>query len=466
MLRPQQRSWFHNIWKTGRTVISILGLVFAFNVTAQTPKATEQAASAKDAASTPSPKSTGNLTPSQIFSRSRASVVVIIAADQSSQNEALGSGFIVSNNRIVTNHHVLAGMSEAAIVFSDGSVKLVSDIIADSAEQDLIVVTAPTGNRQPLPFGDELALQQGDSVYALGAPKGLELSFTNGIVSSFRKSNSQFLIQTTAPIAPGSSGGPLFNHAGKVVGVTSSLLADAPGIYFSVGIGDVKRLLRTPQGVALSLEEWAKQQSGRRSSQSSSENTPSQSQEGKVNEPSLEETESWMTSFTEAHGNLWKDNSHPVEFNVLEVLPADVQLNHKPGCTVRVRHKFPEPMRLSPEMKFPAKSYISVFFLGEIDLSTINVRGRTYLCAETLNSGNGISVIASYENKGNRYAEYDYNRTRQILELLPAEDKVLPFSEHVDSRIVLVFDSQESAGRFANAFKHAVTLCGGSKSAF
>jgi S1-C subfamily serine protease len=92
---------------------------------------------------------------------------------------------------------------------------------------------------------------------ALGAPEGLQLAFTNGIVSSFRKSNTQFLIQTTAPIAHGSSGGPHFDKAGRVVGVTTSMLSDAPGIYFSVGIGDVRRLLRTPQGVALSFEEWA-----------------------------------------------------------------------------------------------------------------------------------------------------------------------------------------------------------------
>lgn len=108
-----------------------------------------------------------------------------------------------------------------------------------------------------------LSLQEGDYVYALGAPKGLELSFTNGIVSSFRNTNGQFLIQNTAPIAPGSSGGPLFDRTGRVVGVTTSLLEDASGIYFSVGIGDLKRLIRTPQGAALLFSEWAKQRNSR-----------------------------------------------------------------------------------------------------------------------------------------------------------------------------------------------------------
>ncbi len=449
-----------NFWKTGCLAISILELVFAINVTAQNPKATEQAASVKDAGSTSSPKSAGGLTPSQIFSRSRASVVVIIAADQTRQTEALGSGFVVGQNKIVTNHHVLAGMSQAEVVFSDGSVKPVSNVIADSPEQDLIAVTTQTESRHPLPLGDELTLQQGDSVYALGAPKGLELSFTNGIVSSFRKSNSQFLIQTTAPIAPGSSGGPLFDQAGRVVGVTSSLLADAPGIYFSVGIGDVKRLLLTPQGVVLSLEQWATQQSDGRTV----EHKHSQSPIEKNDEPSLQETVSWMASFSEAHGH----NMQLEESNLLELLPADSQLKSKQGCTVKVSHKFPKPVRLSPDMKFPAKSYVTVFSLGEMDFSTVQVCGRSqvYVCAETLNSTNTISEIVSYEKYGQPYPEFDRNRTPAILGLLPPEDRGLPYSEHEDSRIVIVFDSQNSTERFANAFKRAVTLCGGSKSAF
>ncbi len=169
-----------------------------------------------------------NLAPSQIFSRARPSVVVIIASDQNDQREALGSGFIVDRRKIVTNHHVVEGMSQAYVVFSDGATKPVTRVAADSAQQDLIVLSVDTGNRSPVKFGDEMSLQEGDSVYALGAPEGLQLTFTNGIVSSFRKSNGQFLIQTTAPIAHGSSGGPLFDKAGRVVGITTSMLSDAP----------------------------------------------------------------------------------------------------------------------------------------------------------------------------------------------------------------------------------------------
>jgi tetratricopeptide (TPR) repeat protein len=119
--------------------------------------------------------------------------------------------------------------------------------------RDIAIVSVKTGNRVPLKRGDELSLKQGDEVYAIGAPLGLDLSITNGIVSGFRSIEDQFLLQTTAAIAPGSSGGPLFDRDGRVIGVTTSALNDSPGIYFSVGIGDVTRIMRSASTLVLPI---------------------------------------------------------------------------------------------------------------------------------------------------------------------------------------------------------------------
>jgi tetratricopeptide (TPR) repeat protein len=202
-------------------------------------------------------QSTGTTSAADIFKRAQPSVIIIFAKGPNGKSDVLGSGFIVKRDRVVTNHHVVEGMAEVFVVFSDGDVKAATGVVADSTEQDLVVLEVPTGSRPGLVLGDELSLQQGDPVYALGAPQGLELSLTNGIVSSFRNANGQFLIQSTAPIAHGSSGGPLFDRTGRVVGITTSM-ADSPGIYFSVGIGDLKRLLLTPQLVILPFDEWIK----------------------------------------------------------------------------------------------------------------------------------------------------------------------------------------------------------------
>jgi trypsin-like peptidase/PEGA domain-containing protein len=188
-----------------------------------------------------------------IYERAHSSVVVVIVSDRNSKPIGLGSGFIVAKDRIVTNHHVVKGAKDALVVFADGTSELVEGVAADSPARDLAILVVKTGSRLPLKLGDELSVRQGDSVYALGAPRGLELSLTNGIVSGFRDVDDQFLLQTTAPIAPGSSGGPLFDSSGRVIGVTTAFLIDSPGIYFSIGARDVSRLLRAPSSVILPL---------------------------------------------------------------------------------------------------------------------------------------------------------------------------------------------------------------------
>jgi|HubBroStandDraft_2_1064218.scaffolds.fasta_scaffold01212_4 S1-C subfamily serine protease len=198
-------------------------------------------------------QSSGPVSPSTIYERSRPSIVVIITADKNSKPIAQGSGFIVGRNRVVTNHHVIEDAENALVVFADGTSALAEGVAADSPARDLAILVVKTGPRAALKLGDELSVKQGDSVFAIGAPRGLELSITNGIVSGFRDVDERFLLQTTAAIAPGSSGGPLFDNFGRVIGVTTSGLTDSPGIYFSIGARDISRMLRAPGGIIIPL---------------------------------------------------------------------------------------------------------------------------------------------------------------------------------------------------------------------
>jgi len=193
------------------------------------------------------------ITPADIYERTHSSVVVVIVADANSKPFGQGSGFVAAKDRIVTNHHVIQGAREALVVFADGTSEPVNGVVADSPAHDLAILAVKTGAHSPLKLGDEFVVRQGESVYALGAPRGLESSLTNGIVSGFRNLDEEFMIQTTAPIAPGSSGGPLFDSLGRVIGVTTSFFDNSPGIYFSIGVSDVKRLLRTPNLVSVPL---------------------------------------------------------------------------------------------------------------------------------------------------------------------------------------------------------------------
>ena len=318
-------------------------------------------------------------------------------------------------------------MNEAYVVFSDGGVKPVSKVIADSAEQDLIILAVETGKRSSLMFGDELSLQQGDSVYALGAPKGLELSFTNGIVSSFRKSNAQFLIQTTAPIAPGSSGGPLFDRTGRVVGVTTSLISDTPGIYFSVGIGDVKRLLRTPQAVVLPFDEWAKQQAGVRDSEMSTDTKPGDSQRGPDKGLSLQQLIYLVEKFSEAHGNSVSDGKLHTNF-----FESGAILDPSHPCGGDIVHNFPNATG-----EYEVERVLVLLNLANVDATGIKVEEQNMVKLE-------MSLF--YE------ASSSVGQKLQLSELMQ-------YAKQQSGSRYIAFDSKENAETFARYIHDAVYAC-------
>lgn len=192
--------------------------------------------------------------PQVVYAKCKTSVVTILTFDKNRAPLSQGSGFIVSNGRVVTNYHVLAGSTSASIIFSDGSMTLLKAVIAASRPKDLVIVEAETGNRSPLILGDELQLKVGETIYTIGAPNGLTSSLSDGLVSAFRQDEGQFLIQITAPVASGSSGGPVLNSQGQVVGVATSKLKEG-GFGFAMGAGDLKHLLKVPLSVRIDLTD-------------------------------------------------------------------------------------------------------------------------------------------------------------------------------------------------------------------
>lgn len=222
------------------------------------------------------------LTAAGVFQKVRSSIVIILG---SSANQSVqGSGFIIGPNRIITNHHVVNGLDRTTVVFADGGRTTVSGLLLDSPDEDFSVLEAQTGSRKPLVLGDELSLREGDPVVAIGAPRGLELTISNGIVSGFRTIGSRLLIQNTAPTSPGSSGGPLLDMRGRVVGITTLGVKDSPGIYFSVGIGAARRLLLGQGTAATSLSGATRK-------------------DGSGRGVSLEETFDWIKNKLESVGN-------------------------------------------------------------------------------------------------------------------------------------------------------------------
>jgi hypothetical protein len=175
-------------------------------------------------------------------------VVSIIMSDKNGKAVAQGTGFIISRDgRIVTNYHVIEEGSSAIVKLPDGAFYLVDGVLASDKARDVAVIKAHGTNFRKVALGNSNQLQVGEGVVAIGNPLSLEATVSNGIVSGIRTSEELGgkLLQITTPISPGSSGGPLFNMSGEVIGITTLYLRGGENLNFAIPINDVKPLLLT-----------------------------------------------------------------------------------------------------------------------------------------------------------------------------------------------------------------------------
>ncbi len=169
----------------------------------------------------------------------------------------LGSGFIIHpSGYVVTNDHVIAGERKISVtLFRQTETELIKDtydnvrIVASGGALDLALLKIESDEEKDfpnVPLGRSDELKQGDRVFAIGSPLGLERSVSEGIVSlRNRIIQSRLHVQTTAEISPGNSGGPLFNYRGEVVGVNNMkvVAAGAEGLGFSIPVRVLKTFL-------------------------------------------------------------------------------------------------------------------------------------------------------------------------------------------------------------------------------
>jgi len=191
-----------------------------------------------------------------ISREAHGAVVSIVVSDKNGHPVAQGSGFLISKDgQVVTNYHVIKNGSSAVIKFPGGAFFLVDGVLASDKDRDVAIIKAHGNDFRALTLGNSDLLQVGEEVVAIGSPLSLESTVSNGIVSAIRTvedEGSNFL-QITVPISPGSSGGPLFNMSGKVVGITTSHIKNGENLNFAIPINDVKPMLlaRSPRARAL-----------------------------------------------------------------------------------------------------------------------------------------------------------------------------------------------------------------------
>jgi len=153
----------------------------------------------------------------------------------------LGSGMIIdSKGHILTSYHVVGGATKIEVQLSSGS-RYPAKVVGDDPKTDLAVIVIEA--KEPLPrvsFGDSDKLEVGEWVVAIGHPRGLDQTVTQGIISAKHRqgildpTSYQDFLQTDAPINPGNSGGPLLNLKGEVIGINTAIATESGG---SEGIG-------------------------------------------------------------------------------------------------------------------------------------------------------------------------------------------------------------------------------------
>jgi hypothetical protein len=182
-----------------------------------------------------------------IAKAANGSIVSIVMSDKDGKPITQGSGFLVSNDGVVvTNYHVISEGSSAIVKFPDGAFYLVDGLFASDKARDVAIIKAHGENFRTVTLGNSDRVQVGEEIVAIGNPLSLESTVSNGIVSAIRtieEEGGKFL-QVTAPISPGSSGGPLFNMAGEVVGITTLKFKGGENLNFAIPINDAKLLLQ------------------------------------------------------------------------------------------------------------------------------------------------------------------------------------------------------------------------------
>lgn len=174
--------------------------------------------------------------------------------------DRVGTGFILDRaGLIATNLHVIEGESAIKVRLFDSRREYpVVAIAGIDRDHDLALMwIRPSATLPTVRLGDSNIASAGDKVYAIGNPLGMDYSITDGLISQVRRISDRLtILQISAPISQGSSGGPLFNQFGEVIGVTTMIVAQGQNINLAVPANYLRPMMQQPQSIRLG--EFAK----------------------------------------------------------------------------------------------------------------------------------------------------------------------------------------------------------------
>lgn len=172
------------------------------------------------------------------------SVVLITMEDRNGQPVSLASGFFVAPGVVATNYHVVDGGSSGSVkIVGKRDTIRIDGTVGTDRRHDLALLAVKHNSAPSMRFAAGPEPQVGETVYAVGNPRGLEGTFSQGIISGIRRFDDGSLLQITAPISPGSSGGPVLNAKGEIIGVAVATLRGGQNLNFAIPVNRLKLLL-------------------------------------------------------------------------------------------------------------------------------------------------------------------------------------------------------------------------------
>jgi len=207
------------------------------------------------------------------ISRQIPGVITLVTYDHKNRQLSQGSGFVLSGDGLAaTNFHVLQDAYRAEATLGDGRLYHVLRVHGFDVDRDLAVfqlgrmkggkLERPSG-LHPLALGGSSGLRAGDRIATISSPRGLANTVSDGLVSAIRDDEGDRMIQISAPISPGSSGAPVFDASGKVVGIATLQLSEGQNLNFATPIDSLTDMLERRENMTLTeFQKRAKAETG------------------------------------------------------------------------------------------------------------------------------------------------------------------------------------------------------------
>ena len=366
-----------------------------------------------------------------ISREANGAIVSIVMSDKDGHPIAKGSGFFISKDgHVLTNYHVIRNGSSAVIKLPNGAFFAVDGVLASDKDRDVAVIKAHGNDFRTLTLGDSDRLQVGEEVVAIGNPLSLESTVSNGIVSAMRtvEDDGGKFVQITAPISPGSSGGPLFNMAGEVVGITTSHIKGGENLNFAIPINDVKPMLLARSSKAHALPD-----------------EPEPAAAEQTTGPSLADTLQWIKT-SSADGLEMHEQSMDT---LMYIFPDGEQKNVSYAPSSCQNFKVFIHVEHREGATSTSVNFIFGFDLGFVDPGSVEEEDKVIKFGTTDNKKN-INIVV---------------QTAVDLAHLKSHQLMSSDDSWREQGFFYVGDNSYRS-RLTKAFKHAVILCGGKPSTF